>query len=62
MSETYRLVYYDGRGSAEPIRYIFAIAGAPYEDVRIHLATDEIYDILKKPFPVPDEWVDSEFT
>lgn len=32
---SYKLIYFNGRGRAEPIRYIFAQAGENYEDVRI---------------------------
>ncbi|OXA49471.1 hematopoietic prostaglandin D synthase [Folsomia candida] len=31
----YKLTYYNIRGLAEPTRYLFAMAGVPYEDVRI---------------------------
>lgn len=33
----YRLIYFDGRGRAELIRLIFAVANKPYEDVRVHV-------------------------
>ncbi|CAJ0598692.1 unnamed protein product [Cylicocyclus nassatus] len=32
---SYKLTYFDGRGTAEVIRQIFALAGEKYEDVRI---------------------------
>jgi len=31
----YRLVYFNSRGRAESIRYLFALAGVEYEDVRL---------------------------
>ncbi len=32
---TYKLVYFNARGGAEPIRFIFAQAGVTYEDKRV---------------------------
>ena len=58
MTETYRLLYYDTRGIGEPIRYIFAYIGIPYEDIRIK--TDGLIDgpskFLRRPLPIPPEW------
>eukprot|EP00392_Amoebophrya_sp_AT5.2_P000756 g757.t1 len=34
MSTTYRLLYFNGRGTAERTRLLFALAQQPYEDVR----------------------------
>lgn len=31
----FKLTYFNGRGRAEISRLIFAVAGAPYEDIRI---------------------------
>jgi len=31
----YKLTYFNSRGLAEPIRWIFAVAGVQYEDVRV---------------------------
>jgi len=35
MAEQYKLTYFNIRGLAEPIRFILAMAGVPYEDNRI---------------------------
>jgi len=35
MGDTYKLIYFDFRARAEPIRLIFALADVPYEDFRI---------------------------
>lgn len=35
MSPHYRLIYFNARGRAEHIRFIFAYAGVEYEDERI---------------------------
>ena len=63
MTETYRLLYYDTRGIGEPIRYIFAYIGVPYEDIRIK--TDELIDnpskLLRRPLPIPPEWEKREY-
>jgi glutathione S-transferase len=32
---TYKLIYFNVRARAEPIRMIFAVAGVPYEDFRL---------------------------
>jgi len=35
MADQYKLTYFNARGAAETIRYIFALAGVDYDDVRI---------------------------
>ncbi|XP_022915698.1 glutathione S-transferase-like [Onthophagus taurus] len=35
MSTHYKLIYFNARGRAEHIRFIFAYAGVPYEDERV---------------------------
>ncbi len=32
----YRLTYFDGRGTADISRLIFAVAGAQFEDIRVN--------------------------
>ena len=44
----YKLVYFNGRGRAEPARYVFAQAGVEYEDVRL---TPEEFGARKATFP-----------
>jgi hypothetical protein len=34
---SYKLIYLNGRGLAEQIRYVFIISGQDYEDFRIEL-------------------------
>ncbi|GMR37928.1 hypothetical protein PMAYCL1PPCAC_08123, partial [Pristionchus mayeri] len=41
----YRLTYFDLRARGEPIRMMFAIAGVPYEDERIHI--DDFAGLVK---------------
>ncbi|XP_076629630.1 glutathione S-transferase [Colletes latitarsis] len=45
---TYKLIYFDARGRAEQIRYIFAYAGIDYVDERI---SKENWPELKKAMP-----------
>ena len=45
---TYKLYYFNGRGGAEQIRFIFAQAGVQYEDVRF---TDETWPEFKPKTP-----------
>lgn len=37
----YKLYYFNGRGAAEMIRFVFAQAGVEYEDVRLQFGGDE---------------------
>ena len=39
---TYKLYYYDSRGTGEPIRIIFAQAGVNYEDIRFQLNREQL--------------------
>ena len=36
-SQSYQLTYFNAKGRAEVIRWLFAIAGQPYEDKRIEM-------------------------
>jgi len=47
-SESYKLTYFNVRARAEPIRFIFAAAEVPYEDVRIDRAE---WPKMKPSFP-----------
>jgi len=47
MTETYKLTYFNIRGLAEPIRMMFAVAGVPFEDVRV---SKDDWPELKKKF------------
>ena len=38
MPETYKLIYFNARGMAEPSRLILSYAGVPFEDTRIERA------------------------
>lgn len=35
MKPKYKLIYFNWRGRAEVIRWLFAVANVPYEDVRV---------------------------
>lgn len=43
---TYKLIYFDLRGRAEPARMMFELAGVDYEDKRIPLGSEE-WKLLK---------------
>ena len=47
---TYKLVYFNARGSAEPARFVFAQAGVTYEDKRVGHGTEE-WTKLKPSIP-----------
>jgi prostaglandin-H2 D-isomerase / glutathione transferase len=40
-SPTYRLLYFNLRGAAEPIRYMLALCRVPYHDIRYPMAASE---------------------
>lgn len=40
-TDKYKLIYFNARARAEPIRLIFAAANVPYEDIRL---SDDDYD------------------
>jgi len=44
--DNYRLTYFNFRGVAEPIRFIFKLKGIPFEDVR--LEKDETWITVHK--------------
>ncbi|XP_067009016.2 glutathione S-transferase-like [Anabrus simplex] len=48
MASSYKLIYFNARGKAEHIRFIFAYAGIDYEDVRI---TKEQWSERKEGMP-----------
>ena len=43
----YKLTYFNGRGRAEVIRYVFEVAGVQYEDVRVDINTLEEWKPMK---------------
>lgn len=45
---SYKLIYFNGRGRAEHVRFIFAQAGVSYEDVRV---TGEEFGKMKSSLP-----------
>ncbi|EDV25617.1 expressed hypothetical protein [Trichoplax adhaerens] len=47
---SYRLTYFNSRGRGEIIRYLFALAGVPYEDVRV---TSEEWKKMKSDSKAP---------
>jgi len=59
-NSVYKLTYFNVRARGEPIRFIFAVAGVPYEDRRIEKAD---WPALKQTFPwgkIPVLEVDGE--
>lgn len=50
---TYKLSYFNARGAAEPIRFIFAQAGVSYEDIRVEYGAQSWTDLKPNtPFGV----------
>jgi len=48
-----KLIYFDVRGVAERVRYLFAVAGASYEDARFPLAfgvPGDFSTVIRKEF------------
>ena len=52
MSDTYKLVYFNGRGLAETSRLLFAVAEQEYEDFRypLNIIDMKTYNMLKEEF------------
>jgi len=51
MAEKYKLTYFDTPGYAQPIRYMFALAETPFEDIRLPLGDRKLPQELKETLP-----------
>jgi len=51
MAEKYKFTYFDTPGYGQPIRYLFALSGAPFEEVRLPLGDRKLPQELKETLP-----------
>ena len=57
MSPKYKLIYFNSRGRAEPVRMLFAHCGVEYEDKRV--TTDEWKEMKPSEFSYHSYYVSS---